>query len=128
MDDGKRALWTKVVSDFELSGLSQREFAEQKKIELSNLRYWIYRLRNDSRPLATEKKDPPAAAEQRSPAKAPDVGSRLVPVRVVASTAPKARWQGEGDGLLELAFPSGARLRFPAGTDLKYLRQLVAVL
>ena len=90
MEDGKRALWTKVVSDFELSGLSQCEFAEQKKIELSNLRYWIYRLRNDSRPLATEKKDPPAAPEQRSPAKAPDVGSRLVPVRVVASTAPKA--------------------------------------
>ncbi len=41
MDDGKRALWTRVVSDLELSGLSQREFAEQKKLELSNLRYWV---------------------------------------------------------------------------------------
>ena len=131
MDDGKRALWTKTVADFELSGLSQREFAERNKIELSNLRYWIYRLRNDARPLVTERKDPPARAErpeQRPPAKAPDVGSRLVPVRVVASTAPKARWQGEADGLLELALPSGARLRFPAGTDLRYLRELAAAL
>ncbi len=127
MDDGKRALWTKVVSEFEQSKLSQREFAEQRKIELSNLRYWIYRLRNDSRPLATEKKDPPPAPEQR-PAKAPDVGSRLVPVRVVPSAAPKARQEGEGGGLLELALPSGARLRFPSGTDPRYLRELAAAL
>ncbi len=52
MDDGKRALWTKLVADFELSGLSQRAFAEQKQIGLSNLRYWMYKLRNESRPLA----------------------------------------------------------------------------
>ncbi len=90
MDDGKRALWTKVVADFELSGLSQRAYAEQKKIELSNLRYWIYKLRNESRPLATERKDAPERAEQRAPAKAPPVASRLVPVHVVASTAPQA--------------------------------------
>jgi hypothetical protein len=131
MDDGKRALWTKTVADFELSGLSQREFAEQKKLELSNLRYWIYRLRNDSRPLATEKSDPPAAAERaerRAPGASPGGGSRLVPVRVGGSAAPKARREGEGDGLLELALPSGARLRFPTGTDLKYLRELASAL
>ncbi len=130
MDDGKRALWTKVVADFELSELSQRAYAEQKKIELSNLRYWIYKLRNESRPLATERKDAPGGperAEQRVPAKVPPVASRLVPVHVVASAAPKAR-QGEGDGLLELALPSGARLRFPAGTDLAYLHDLAATL
>lgn len=33
-----------------------------------------------------------------------------------------------GDALLELALPSGARLRFPAGTDLKYLRALAPAL
>jgi hypothetical protein len=47
-------------------------------------------------------------------------------VRVVAS-APKARYP-EANGLLELALPSGTRLRFPAGTDLKYLRALAAAL
>jgi hypothetical protein len=32
------------------------------------------------------------------------------------------------DGLLDLALPSGARVRFPAGTDLAYLRALAAAL
>jgi len=32
------------------------------------------------------------------------------------------------DALLELALPSGARLRFPTGTDPKYLRALAAAL
>jgi hypothetical protein len=57
--------------------------------------------------------------------------SRLVPVQVVAS-APKARSRAAapaaGDGLLELVLASGARLRFPAGTDLGYLRALAAAL
>jgi hypothetical protein len=35
MEDGKRALWTRIVSEFELSGQSQRTFAEQRKIGLS---------------------------------------------------------------------------------------------
>jgi transposase len=131
MDEGKRALWTKVVADFELSELSQRAYAEHKKIDLSNLRYWIYKLRNESRPLLTEERDPPSGAErteQPAPAKAPPVASRLVPVRVVASPAPKGAGAVDGAGLLELALPSGARLRFPTGTDLGYLRQLVAAL
>jgi hypothetical protein len=50
-----------------------------------------------------------------------------VPVRVVAS-APKARREVPESQLLELALPSGTRLRFSAGTDLKYLRALAAVL
>ncbi len=53
--------------------------------------------------------------------------SRLLPVRVVAS-APKARHETGGAALLELVLPSGARLRFPAGTDLGYLRELAASL
>lgn len=32
------------------------------------------------------------------------------------------------DELLELALPSGVRVRFPAGTDLAYLRALAAAL
>ena len=54
-----------------------------------------------------------------------------MPVRVVAS-APKARTAvvavAAGDELLELALPSGVRVRFPAGTDLAYLRALAAAL
>ena len=123
MDPAKKALWTKVVADFELSGKTQRAFAEERQIDLHRLRYWIYALRNASRPLVEE--------EQSSSVKAPDQAvpkqaTRMLPVRVVASPAPKAR-EGEAE-LLELALPSGARLRFPAGTDLRYLQQLAAAL
>jgi transposase len=122
MADGKRALWTKLVADYELSEQSQRAFAEERQIELSALRYWIYKLRNESRPLVTDGDDLLVKSPEQV---APSEPSRLLPVRVVAS-APKAR--RDGDGLLELEFPSGARLRFPPGTDLAYLRQLAAAL
>jgi transposase len=128
MREDDRARWTKLVADFESADLSQREFAQERGISLSNLRYWIYRLRKESRPLVTETAGRSDQVPDR--AAAPE-GSRLVPVRVVAS-APKARRAAAtvaaGDGLLELALPSGARLRFPAGTDLAYLRALAAAL
>lgn len=131
MDDGKRALWTKLVADFELSGQSQREFSEKSQIELSNLRYWIYKLRKASRPLVTDENGDAAALSASPERREPERAARLLPVRVVASTAPKAReavQDAEPGLLLELALPSGARLRFPAGTDLAYLRQLAAAL
>jgi hypothetical protein len=34
----------------------------------------------------------------------------------------------EAENLLELALPSGTRVRFPAGTNLDYLRALAAAL
>ncbi len=126
-DDG-RARWTKLVADFESADLSQREFAQERGISLSNLRYWIYRLRKESRPLVAE---PVERFDQVAERATAIEGSRLLPVRVVAS-APEARRTAvevlAGDCLLELALPSGARLRFPAGTDLGYLRALAAAL
>jgi hypothetical protein len=129
--DQERARWTKLVADFESSDLTQREFATERGISYSNLRNWIYRLRKESRPLvvteATEAKEPGQGPDQAEAKRA----SRLVPVRVVAS-ARNARQRTAavlaGDGLLELALPSGVRLRFPAGTDLGYLRALAAAL
>ncbi len=58
-------------------------------------------------------------------------GSRLLPVRVVGSAAkPRTAMAAAfaGNVLLELALPSGARLRFPTGTDPKYVRALAAAL
>jgi transposase len=128
MRDDERARWTKLVADFESADLSQREFAQERGLPISNLRYWIYRLRKESRPLVT---DAAERSDQVPEQVTAGEGSRLVPVRVVAS-APKARWRtpgsAAGDGLLELTLPSGARLRFPAGTDLAYLRALAAAL
>jgi len=125
MADAKRELWTKLVADFELSGQTQHAFAGQREIDLSRLRYWIYKFRNESRPLAVGADSPSVKPpEQDGPEKAP----RMLPVRVVASPAPKAREAAAGAMLLELALPSGAYLRFPPGTDLAYLRQLAAAL
>jgi hypothetical protein len=127
MREDDRARWTKLVADYESADLSQREFAQERGLSLSNLRYWIYTLRKQSRPLVTEAAERSDQAPDRGAA--PE-GSRLVPVRVVAS-APKARQPAAApasDGLLELALPSGTRIRFPAGTDLSYLRALAAAL
>jgi transposase len=66
-------------------------------------------------------------APERAPA--PE-GSRLVPVRVVAS-ASKTRTTvvaGGGGEMVEIALPSGVRVRFPVGTDPRYLRTLAAAL
>ena len=89
-------------------------------------------LRRPVLPLSTR---PLVAYDTKQPGQAPDAAavegvSRLVPVRVVASAA-KPRRQlivAGADDLLELALPSGARVRFPAGTDVAYLRALVAAL
>jgi hypothetical protein len=128
MADQDKVRWTKLVADFESCDLSQREFASERGIPLSNLRYWIYRLRKESRPLVTEAAEVSGQAPTKESARK---GSRLVPVEVVASAAkPRTRAlvAAAPEGLLELALPSGARLRFPAGTDLGYLSALAASL
>jgi hypothetical protein len=124
MAEQDRTRWTKLVADFESSDLTQREFATERGISLSHLRYWIYRLRKESRPLVSES---PKVSDQAPERGAAAGGSRLLPVRVVTS-APKARHEGRAAEVLELVLPSGARLRFPAGTDLGYLRELAASL
>jgi hypothetical protein len=128
MTDQDRARWTKLVADYEACDLTQREFASERGVSFSNLRNWIYKLRKESRPLVPEAAKVSGQAPERGAAAE---GSRLLPVRVVAS-APKARRAMAAafaaNALLELALPSGARLRFPTGTDPKYLRALAAAL
>jgi transposase len=85
MREDDRARWTKLVADFESADLSQREFAQERGLPLSNLRYWIYRLRKESRPLVTDASERSDQVPDRG---AVPEGSRLLPVRVVAS-APK---------------------------------------
>ncbi len=128
MDDQERGRWTKLVADYESSDLTQREFAVERGISFSNLRNWIYRLRKEARPIVPEGAKEP---RQASPDPPRDEDSRLVPVRVVASAAKRrsaVAGHRDGDGLLELVLSSGARVRFPAGTDLGYLRALAAAL
>lgn len=124
MADLEQERWKKLVADFEAGDLTQREFASDRGISFSNLRNWIDRLRKEARPLVEEA---PASSRQAARRAARKEGSRLVPVRVVAS-APKARWIEAAAPVLELALPSGVTVRFPAGTDPSYLRALLATL
>ena len=128
MEDQNQARWKKLVADYEASELTQREFASERGVSFSNLRNWIYKLRKETRPLVTEA----AKVSGQAPVRAPVTEAlRLMPVRAVASV-PKARRAAAAapavEGLLELALPSGARLRFPAGTTPEYLRALAAAL
>ena len=124
MADQDQERWKKLVADFEASDLTQREFASERGVSFSNLRNWLYRLRKEARPLA---EGPPAPSRQAPKVAANRRGSRLVPVRVVASAA-KPRLLEPASALLELALPSGVAVRFPPGTDPSYLRALLAAL
>jgi len=75
-----------------------REFAAKRGLTLVTLRYWIYRLRRERRESVP-----------------------IVPVRVIASTAPPARQPSDSWSMVEVDLPSGLRLRFPIGTDEDYV-------
>jgi excisionase family DNA binding protein len=42
------------VADWEGSDLTQREFAQERGLTVHALRYWVYRLRKESRPLVAD--------------------------------------------------------------------------
>ncbi len=46
MEDQNQARWKKLVADYEASELTQREFASERGVSFSNLRNWIYELRD----------------------------------------------------------------------------------
>lgn len=124
MSDEDKARWTRLVADWESGDLTQREYAQERGITIYALRYWIYRLRKQSRPLLTSASEPSKVSQ--SPA-SPKQDLRLVPVHAV-TCAPQAR-KGELEaGRLELLFPSGTCLRFPPGTDPSYLKAVTTVL
>lgn len=99
-----REFWRELIQEYEEGGgrESHREFAERRRVTVATFRLWLYRLRR-------EWKGSPA----------------LVPVRVVTSTAPTARWQAD-EATIEAELPSGVRLRFRTGTDGDYVAALVA--
>ena len=93
--------WVRIAEQFEQSGLTQKQFAQQQGLPLSTVQSWIHRRRRQA---------------SRSP----------VPVRLLAvevSSVPVADRGG-----LEIVTPRGVRLRVPAGTDVDYVAGLVAAL
>jgi len=101
-----REIWVNIIRQFERSGLKQEEFAAERKIPVGTLRGWIYRLRREQE-------------EQATP---------LLPVRVIASTAPSARWSGDEAAVIEAVLGDGVRLRFPPSTPPSVVAEVVGLL
>jgi hypothetical protein len=96
-----REFWVSTVAEFERSQLTQKSFAQRRGIALATLQWWLAKLRRE---------------------RASSVS--LVPVRVIASTAPTARSEMAADGAIEVELRSGVRLRLVAGTNLDYVAAL----
>ena len=94
--------WVLVAEQFEHSGLTQKQFAQQQGLPLSTVQSWIYRRRRQA----------PAHS-------APAV--RLLPVEVAAPAVSSA-------GTLEVLTARGVRVSFAMGTDVSYVARLVAAL
>jgi hypothetical protein len=97
-----KSQWVRIAEQFEQSGLTQQQFAQQQGLPLSTVQSWIYRRR-------------------RQASRSPVQPVRLLPVEV--SPAPVTDRGG-----LEIVTPRGVRLRVPAGTDVDYVAGLVAAL
>lgn len=95
-----RKFWMTAISEFERSGLSQEAFATQQGVSVGTLRGWIYRLRRERKASVS-----------------------LVPVRVIASTAPAARQANEQG--IEVDVAGRVRVRFTVGTDVEYVTELI---
>ena len=83
-----REIWSNLIRQLERSGKDDEQFADERGIPVKTLRWWKWKLRQES--------DEPF----------------LLPVRVVASTAPTARRPGDGEAVIEAMLPDGVCLRF----------------
>ena len=97
--------WEQLVEEYRKSGLQQKEFVAKHDVSLNRVRYWLYR---GSKGLQIKSESSP----------------KFLPVQVVASPALKARVQ---PAIIEAAV-RGIVLRFTAGTDPRYLAELLAAL
>ncbi|HEY7005758.1 MAG TPA: hypothetical protein VH392_04670 [Sphingomicrobium sp.] len=96
----KREYWARLVAELERSGEQQQEFAAKRGVKLCTLQNWLYRIRRERR--------------------TGDDASRILPVRVVASTAPLARRPEEENGAVEVML-----VRFASGTATDLIADVV---
>lgn len=102
-----QAIRQAVLLEYERSGLTQAAFAERRGVPVGTLRSWIYRSRRGVAPVSE--------------------GPRILPVRVIASTAPTARWSSEPGTAteVEVALSDGVQLRF-VGASTEFLVEVVS--
>jgi len=99
--------WIALLAEFEQSGLQQKEFCAKHDLSLAAFQYWMYR---------KAKKHSESAAK---------LSESFLPIEVVGSAAPSAR---PGGAVVEIALAAGIMVRLPAGTDPRYLADLLRAL
>lgn len=98
-----REIWKNLIEQQERSGLSQEEYAAKRGIPVGTLRSWIYRLKREQR-------------EQEAD---------ILPVRVIASTAPGAREAAAVGVVIEVVLADGMRVRFASETASEVIAEVV---
>ena len=98
--------WIALLAEFEQSGLQQKEFCAKYDLSLAAFQYWHYR---------KAKKHSESAAK---------LSESFVPIDVVGSAAPVAR----PGGAVEISLGADIVVRLPAGTEPRYLGELLRAL
>ena len=103
-----REFWSEVVQAYEVRGhgVTHRSFTEARGVSLHAFRIWLYRIRR----------------EQEHGTAVP----ALVPVEIVDGCVGGDRLgTASGYQAVDAAFPGGMVLRFEAGTDTRYVAELL---
>ena len=99
----------RLITEYETSGLPQKEFVAKADISFSTFQYWLYR--------KSKKSGSQSGSTQK-----------FLPVELVGSPAPVAREGAESIGSVEVELPTGLRVRFESGTPARYIAELVGAL
>lgn len=94
------------MSEYETSGLQQKEFCAKHDLSLSTLQYWLYR-----RPKKSGSESGPA--------------TKFLPIEVVPSPALVARGQHAASGVM-VELPSGVRVHLSSDVPARYVAELLA--
>jgi hypothetical protein len=104
--------WTKLIAEYQTSGLSQKEFVAKHDLSFSTFQYWLY----------TKSKKLSSVSGSRT---------RFLPVELVPSPALEARAETvapDGPAGVEIALPGGVQVRLPLGTSARFIGELLAAL
>jgi hypothetical protein len=96
----------KLVSEYEASGLQQKDFCAKHDVSLSTLQYWLY------------KRTKRSGSESNST-------TTFHPVELVPSTALAARREPPTSGVL-VELPSGVRVHLSSDVPARYVAELLA--
>jgi len=97
--------WQRLIKELKGSGLTQGQFAAERRLNAKTLENWAYRLRREARQA--------------------DAPLPFLPIRLREAALPTAV-AALGSGIIELVVGEDLRVRFAPGVDCDYVGRLVA--